>query len=105
MDFIQISYRSSTTRRKLSDVLVEGVHRHIKSFQTIPSHYCRKSTSKQYLPSELNIKQMYRLYVQCCEAESSEPVKESMYRNIFTKNYNISFQSRKKIIAIIVCPI
>jgi len=66
------------------------------SFQTLPSHYCRKTSSRQYLPSELNVRKMYRMYVELCKERRKKAVKESFYRHIFVSEFNISFQTPKK---------
>lgn len=35
----------------------------IKSFPSYESHYTRRDTSKRYLPSDLSVAEMHRLYV------------------------------------------
>ncbi|CAG9771108.1 unnamed protein product [Ceutorhynchus assimilis] len=35
---------------------------HIQKFPKMETHYCRKSTSKEYLPPDLNVKKMFNLY-------------------------------------------
>ena len=57
---------------RLSDELVERVVRHICKFKTVPSHYCRQTSQCEYLPQELNVAKMYRMYVLWwCEKKSS----------------------------------
>ena len=74
----------------------EGVKAHIRSFPTMPSHYTRKDTQREYLPSDLNIKKMHELYSEECLKEGKEPVTSRMYRKIFNENFNLSFHVPKK---------
>ncbi|XP_052215260.1 uncharacterized protein LOC127833824 isoform X1 [Dreissena polymorpha] len=69
----------------------DRVRQHIESFQCVDSHYCRKDTSKRYLPAQLNVKKMYQLYKEQCQQEDLSPVHISMYRKIFDCEYNLSF--------------
>lgn len=73
---------------------IKLVDEHIKSFPVMDSHYCRKSTQKQYLSPELNLKKMYNLYVG--NDKITQPVKFSMYEHIFNTKYNYSFFVPKK---------
>ena len=81
---------------KLDSCTVEIVKKHIESFPKMESHYTRKSSKKQYLAHDLNIKQMWKLYVKDCEKKGITSVKQSMYRKIFCENYNLSFFKPKK---------
>ena len=74
----------------------EGVKTHIRSFPTMPSHYTRKDTQREYLPSDLNIKKMHELYSEECLKEGKEPVTSRQYRKIFNKNFSLSFHVPKK---------
>ena len=84
---------------KTSEQSIAFVKAHIESFPKAESHYCRKESQRQYLESNLNIKVMYRLYLEKCAAELNEGnkiVSESMYRKIFNLNYNLGFYHPKK---------
>lgn len=72
-----------------------SVIEHISSFPRVPCHYRRKNTSKEYLPHDLNLSIMYKLYVEKCKTEGIEPEKPSFYRNIFHTNFNLSFHTLK----------
>ncbi|KAL7395067.1 hypothetical protein ABVT39_009475 [Epinephelus coioides] len=85
-----------TPKNKISDADKNKVKEHIKSFQTTESHYCHKDSSKAYLEGMLNLRKMYELYTQKCIEWKTTPVKESMYRNIFTSEFNIAFHTPKK---------
>ncbi|CAH0715769.1 unnamed protein product, partial [Brenthis ino] len=72
------------------------VKEHINSFPRIPSYYCRKDSSREYLECYLSIKKMYLLYVIWIEEKNKLPVKEEVYRRIFCNDFNIYFQKPKK---------
>lgn len=62
----------------------------IESFKVVESHYCRStSTERKYLPSDLNIKKMWRMYLKQAEVQ----VKECYFRRIFNTHYNVGFGS------------
>lgn len=77
----------------IEDERVEQVIQHIRSFPTVDSHYCRASTSRQYLSADLSITKMYALYV---EQQPSNPVSERFYRDQFNHNFNLSFIKPRK---------
>ena len=56
----------------------------MESFPRAESHYCRAVTQKEYLSSDLNITRMYEMYQEECISNNTEPVKQSMYRSIFS---------------------
>lgn len=61
------------------------------------SHYCRKSSSRMYLDSHLNMTIMYEMYLEKCKAENvSKPVKKQIYINIFKGEFNLAFHKPKK---------
>lgn len=66
-----------------------AVQRFINSFKSIESHYCRSSSHRHYLPSDLSIAKMYKMYNDQCATE--ERVKLSYFRMIFNTKYNLSF--------------
>ncbi|XP_023028220.2 uncharacterized protein [Leptinotarsa decemlineata] len=73
---------------KLSDETLDAIRSHIKSFKGRESHYSQKDSKKTYLPDDLNVSKMFKLFQDChpnirCSLES--------YRTIFNKEFNISF--------------
>ncbi|XP_034833619.1 uncharacterized protein [Maniola hyperantus] len=67
-----------------------AVMQFIESFKCIESHYCRSATSvRKYVPSELNIRKMWRMYNQKCDEHLK--VRQCFFRNIFNRSYNIGF--------------
>lgn len=61
----------------------------IKRFKVLESHYCRSKTARQYLSSDLNIKKLWRMYQ--TETEEEKQVKESYFRVIVNRYFNIGF--------------
>lgn len=75
----------------------QSVRDHMNMFETIDSHYCRQKTERKYLPPTLNIYKMFTLYEEyCLENNVEKKATESMYRHIFTTEFNMSFFLPKK---------
>lgn len=81
--------------RNLSEDVKNTVRTHIKSFPVVESHYCRATTNRTYLESNLNLVKMYKLYKEMCHEQNEEPVKLSMYMHIFVSEFNLDFHVRK----------
>ncbi|CAH1636183.1 unnamed protein product [Spodoptera littoralis] len=81
---------------KTKEIDVEFVKEHIEAFPKMESHYCRKTSSKMYLDSNLSISKMYELYQEKCKNASRTPVSINVYRNIFCTQYNLDFHKPKK---------
>lgn len=82
---------------QIEEDVKQNIRDHINSFDFIESHYCRINTSRSYLPPTLNISKMYSLYEEHCKDNLIEkPATESMYRKIFSEEFNISFFKPKK---------
>ncbi|CAH1976397.1 unnamed protein product [Acanthoscelides obtectus] len=65
---------------------------HIQLFPRMESHFCRQSTTREYLHPDLTIKKMYYFYVQ----EGRQPqCSYHTYRRVF-KSLNLSFHHPKK---------
>jgi len=54
--------RKPPASHRLPESTREAVRNHVSKFQTVPSHYCRHTSSKQYLPESLTLTEMYRMY-------------------------------------------
>ena len=67
---------------------------HINSYPCSESHYCRASTTREYLHSALSVDKMYRMY--CDNYTELPPVSLHMYREIFTTEFNLAFLVPKK---------
>lgn len=81
---------------KLDTAIIDRIKNHINSIPRIESHYCRASTSREYIEGGLSIAQLHRDYVTKCQSENFPHADYQIYYNIFTKEYNISFWSPKK---------
>lgn len=62
----------------------------IKSFTVSESHYCRGKTARQYLPAELNIQKICRMFN---EVHPDQTVKNCFFRELFTTKFNLGFGS------------
>jgi len=58
----------------------------------------KDNTVAAYLNSELNISEMYRLYLHdfCVQGNIADPVTKGIYRRIFVSDFNIRFFVPKK---------
>lgn len=88
--------RGKKLDNRISRERKDFVFKHISSYPTIQSHYCRADSQRKYLDSNLNISKMYNQYVTLCLSQNETPVKSHMYRSIFNNNFNLSFYSPKK---------
>lgn len=76
--------------KKISNECLLDIKSHIDSFPAYESHYTRRDTSKKYLPADLTISKMYRLY---CETREIH-VSFSKYCEIFN-TMNLKFKAPK----------
>ena len=86
----------NSKHNRLSDKLVEQVVKHICKFKTVSSHYCRQTSQCEYLPQELNVAKMHRMYVQWCEKKKFKPVSKDTYHTIFQEKFCLKFNKPKK---------
>jgi len=59
---------------------VNNVRRFLNEIPKVPSHYCRKRSSRLYLPLDLSIANLYEIY---SKKENSEAVNMNVFRRIF----------------------
>lgn len=83
--------RGKNVKRCTDPRAVQGVIDHISNFPRVESHYCRASTQRQYLDPNLSVDKMYRMYRDDYANENVPPVKLHKYRDIFNKQFNLSF--------------
>lgn len=87
---------SEASTHSLPSEVKDRVRKHIMSFSTEDSKPVKQfSRKKQYLGSNLSIKQMYTMYFSDCNKDNVLPVKESMYRKIFKQEFNLHFRKIK----------
>ena len=60
------------------------------------SHFCRETTKRQYMSSNLNVTTLYELYKTKMKKENAVTVGPQTYRNIFMTKFNIGFHKPKK---------
>ncbi|KAL4710507.1 hypothetical protein ACJJTC_008909 [Scirpophaga incertulas] len=58
----------------LPDTIKNGVSEHINTYPRKESHYCRSSTSREYLDGDLNLSLMYRQYKECLNTDGDRVV-------------------------------
>ncbi|CAH4030614.1 unnamed protein product [Pieris brassicae] len=69
----------------------------IESIEAAEPHYCRaKSFVSLYLPPELNIKKLWKMYEEQIASTPYLKVKQSFFRQIFNRKYNVGFGSPLK---------
>lgn len=88
--------RGQYNKVRTDEESLQFVRDHINSFNRVPSHYCRSSTTREYLESGLSIPSMYEMYTEKCQQNGQSPLKISMYRKIFKEDFNICFQKPRK---------
>ncbi|CAH2103934.1 unnamed protein product [Euphydryas editha] len=82
---------------KTTNDIKESAKNYIKNLPAVASHYCRKDSTKLYLPTELkNIKNVYRIYKEDRTNKGMDVVSEKLFRNIFNTEFNIGFHVPKK---------
>ena len=74
----------------------ETVMNHIKLFKVVESHYVRKEAKYEYLPKELNVAEMYRMYCKWCAEKGKTLESYSFYYRVFNERFNLKFQQPKK---------
>lgn len=69
----------------------------ISNLPAVPSHYCRQSTSRKYLPIDIgNLSKLYKMYQAHCKIVNSQPAGEKVFKDIFRIEFNIGFHIPKK---------
>lgn len=77
-------------KNKTTTDRIQNVVAHIQSFPKYESHYTRRVNNRNYLPSELNLAKMYKLYCEICP----NPVGRTIYESEFHK-LNLAFKVPK----------
>ena len=81
---------------KTSQEREETVIKHIKQFKVVESHYVRKESKYEYLPAELSVAEMYRMYTVWCSNENYALESYDFYFRVFKERFNLKFQKPKK---------
>ena len=85
--------RMSATTKERDKRIAEAINNHINRFPTVESHYCRSTTSKEYLHPGLNLPKMYRMFIE--QYIGSDAPSFSTYCKVF-KSKNLAFHHPKK---------
>lgn len=85
-------------KNKTSDDVIANFDHFIQQLPAVPSHYCRASTTKKYLPSELgNRSRLYKLYIDFCKQNDKITIiKKSLFFQLFKTKYKVGFHVPKK---------
>lgn len=65
----------------------------INMFYVDEPHYCRGHSERRYLPAELSINKIWKMYNKQVGLEEDLKVKKGYFRRIFNTNYNLGFGS------------
>ena len=77
---------------KTTEESLAFVKEQISTFPKYKSHYSRSSNpNRHYLSPDLTINKMYYLYRELCSTQGQNPVSEWVYRQVFNKEFNLSF--------------
>ena len=89
--------RGKHGKHPTTDPLIKnGVRAHIESIPKIESHYTRARTARTYICGSRSLADIHRDYVKECKEQNKPYANYTMFHNIFTTEYNISFFSPKK---------
>ena len=88
--------RGTRTSIRIKDDKRKIIRDHINMFPRVPSHYCKSSSSKEYLERTLSLCKMYDLYIQYCNENKLIPEKQWLYYKMFNEEFNIGFHKPKK---------
>jgi len=84
-------------KNKTSEDNLRLVNKFIQSLPVVPSHYCRSSSNKKYLSSDIsNASRLYLIYKDFCSTNGYNAVSKRVFLNIFHDKYNIGFHKPKK---------
>ena len=61
-------------------------------FPVVESHYCRESSKRRFLSSDLNVTKMFEPFK---KEHKDAPVKEHFCRSIFNQHFNLGFHQPK----------
>ena len=82
---------------KVKPEVTDSVRKHIESFNKVESQYCRSTSHRQYLSSDMSINKMYRMYTtNMANTQQTAIATKHHYRDIFCNEYNLSSHKPKK---------
>ena len=85
--------RSGRGGKRIPSEQKEAVRQHIDKFPRYLSHYRRNAApNRRYITAVSGLSELYRDYTADCREKGKTPVKEALYRQIFNRDFNISFR-------------
>lgn len=82
---------------RVPQYVIEAVNNHIDSFPTMESHYCWADSQRKYFEEGLNIRKMYKMYMEDIGSKKEEYyVSESFYRKLLNTKGSDGFFHPKK---------
>lgn len=83
---------------KVSDEQTEKFKEFINSLPLVPSHYCRSSSSKKYLPADVkSFNNVFRMYQKSLGTENKNLIlKKTKFMQLLKKHFNIGIHVPKK---------
>lgn len=86
-----------TPANKTNENIISSAFNFISNLPAVPSHYCRASSSRRYLPADIgNLSKLYKIYLEHCTSQKCMPAGEKVFKDIFRKKFNIGFHIPKK---------
>ncbi|GAB0098363.1 hypothetical protein DMENIID0001_140850 [Sergentomyia squamirostris] len=70
------------------------VKQFISSVPQYVSHYGRSQSNRKYLPPDMNLRKLYSEYKRRCDEEERNAVSDSIFRDVFYKDFNLAFKRR-----------
>ncbi|KAK5639727.1 hypothetical protein RI129_010538 [Pyrocoelia pectoralis] len=81
-------------RNKTTQQQIDAFKEFVESLPAVPSHYCRSSTSKKYLPAEIkSLNNLYRMYLLKFQ---ENPLKKTVFITKFKEMYNMGIHVPRK---------
>jgi len=89
--------RKPPASRRLPEQVRKDVRSHINKFSTVPSHYCRHTSTRQYLPENLTLMEMYRMYESECQQQNITPAKRHISEFFIVTSIWLSISQKKPV--------
>ena len=70
---------------------MEMVIKHIKLFKIVESQYVCKRVKYEYLPEELSVNMMHKMYLEWCNEYGHEVENYNFYARFFREKFNLKF--------------
>ncbi|CAK1598166.1 unnamed protein product [Parnassius mnemosyne] len=81
---------------KVDDTIRKAIKEHIDSIPRMDFHYCRATSSKEYIDGGRSIVDIHKDYIEICKSKNIPYGNYTLFYRIFTEEYNISLFQPKK---------